>query len=187
MTDTTETQDPMQDVVTILLNRMQEYPEEFVEKNRGEYREEPQEYSRFWKMAEAIRRSMRVRANIARDIKGEEPDAEFNDPLWYLSKAERQALYDGMRNACRHVFTVDVMTTLVAPEAPTKEEKLIAANAAINQMYHNITNQYTSTNAQEYYAHQQEALRRQVQIHEQMQEKQYRDALMAQNIYGKRV
>lgn len=193
MTDTTEAQDTMQDVVTILLNRMQEYPEEFV-KDEAKIYDQEEGYSRFWKMADAIRRSMRVRANIARDIKNEEPDAEYNDPLWYLSKEERQALYDGMRNAHRHMLAIQVMTTLVAPEGPTKEERgkaiTAAANAAANQLYNGNFNLQPMSNAllgasgladntvsaQQYYAQQQA----------QMQERQYRDALMAQqNVYGK--
>lgn len=160
----TEDKDPMQDAIKVLLDRMEAYPEEFMEQTLGAYREGSEgTFSRFWRISEKIGKSMRN-------------DPDSLDPLWFLSDQERAALYEGMRAARRQTFVTEVMTTLVAPEEDIGKR---VTRADMGLLVKNVAQQLGQTvSSQQYYAQQQLA-------QQQVTAEQARiNALAAQNTYG---
>ncbi len=97
-----EDDDPMQDAITMLVTRMENYPEEFTVRS-----------GRFWEVWEQLRLS---RAASTED--------GTSDPLWFMSPAERERLLLGVRNLLRQVYIQQVMTKLVEPEEikPTPQQ-----------------------------------------------------------------
>jgi hypothetical protein len=172
--------DPMQDAIKVLTDRMEAYPEEFVKdgdvKEYSYDSDGSREYSRFWKVAHMIRRSMASDRSIA------------DDPLWFLNDIERQQLYEAMREAMRQTFVTNVMTTLLAPEEDRKAMlKRAQREAGLQQMYPQGTMAAQNNSAVNALYTSQEILALQRQATQMRNEHALAHALAAQNIYGKYV
>lgn len=98
--------DTIQDAITVLVERMQHYPSEFL-------------YGRFAQVFEQVQRS-----------RLSERDDACTDPLWFLDREEKDRLFASARDMLRHDYVQAVMSRLVEPKAPYQAEKQTAQQYA---------------------------------------------------------